>query len=208
MDETVLFGEISILKGFRVSTKFLPQLARQGDLLPRSLSKQCWVLNVSGSEWMLVPSISGVSTDILVNLRNFSRWSGDPNVTSYRCLERVSFNQVSTEEPFKIKEPQKVPPDSQVFWYGNWVPGSLSNPLMIQRHEKKQIYLNCLNLGFMDPPQTIHSPSSIQTNNLTHPTFLGTSDIVLRDRFPRQERTGIHSHNPCPGSVQIKLLTL
>ena len=40
-DKTVLFEEPSILKGFKVSHKFLPEMARQGNLLSRTLSKWC-----------------------------------------------------------------------------------------------------------------------------------------------------------------------
>ena len=62
---------------------------------------------------MVEPTISGVSTEILVNIRKFPKRSRDLNVTSYGFLERVSFHQVISEAPFNIKEPQKVPPDFQ-----------------------------------------------------------------------------------------------
>ena len=122
-DKTVLFEEPSILKGFKVGHKFLPQMARQGNLLSRTLSKWCWVHNIPGSEGMVEPSISGVSTEILVNWRNFPKRSRDLNVTCYGFLERVSFHQVNSEAPFNIKEPQKVPLEYHVLWFRNWVPG-------------------------------------------------------------------------------------
>ena len=63
-----LNGDLPVLKGFIVSPKFLPQLARRGDLPSRTLqNKMAQSPKEAGYEWLPKCSVQQVSTEVPLN---------------------------------------------------------------------------------------------------------------------------------------------